>query len=111
MSDLKQLKITKEEFLRAITDGIKESIHEFMESGDGYSGLIIREYVIDEISNKLGNSFDTFLNNLDIEIPLKDMTNKIEHLTEMLDAVSTEIYKYRKDLAMKDPNDTRIWIN
>ena len=43
-------KITKEEFLTAITDGVKNAIHEFMETGDGYSGSIIRDYVIDKIS-------------------------------------------------------------
>jgi hypothetical protein len=41
--------ISREETILAIKEGVKEAIHEMMESGDGYNGLIIREYVIETI--------------------------------------------------------------
>lgn len=42
---------------------------------------------------------------------IEQFTDKIEALTDALNGLSTEMYKYRKDLAMKDKTDTRIWVD
>lgn len=49
MSDLKQLKITKEEALEAIKEGVKEAFLTAMEAGDGYTGAIIKEEILHAI--------------------------------------------------------------
>ena len=46
MDDLKKLR--KDEMLEAIKLGVKEAIHEMMETGDGYNGMIIRDIVLGE---------------------------------------------------------------
>ena len=119
-------KCTKKEFLDAISEGVKKAIHEFMESGDGYSGVIIRDYVIEQIGNKIANSFsfnfpddDQILNAIssNISMPnvdyvlkaikdgikessntnLEKLSDKIEYLADMIDELGMEIYKFRKD--------------
>jgi hypothetical protein len=42
-------KISKDEMLEAIKLGVKEAIHEMMETGDGYTGIIIRDFVLAEL--------------------------------------------------------------
>ena len=40
---LDNLKITKEEYLHAISTGVKDALFTMTESGDGFDGPIIRE--------------------------------------------------------------------
>jgi hypothetical protein len=50
---------------------------------------------------------ESFENQLDFS----EIGDKFDNLSENLDCLYTEIYKYRKDMASKDPNDTRIFID
>ena len=43
MSKEKIPKISREEFLKSIREGVKDAILTMTESGDGYTGIIIRE--------------------------------------------------------------------
>ncbi len=49
-------KITKDEYLDSIKNGIKEAIHEMMESGNGYNGPIIREWIVEEIGKHISKA-------------------------------------------------------
>ena len=42
-------KVSKEEFLQAVTLGVKEAILTMTESGDGHTGIIIREPFLEAI--------------------------------------------------------------
>jgi len=42
-------KITKDEFLESIRGGVKDAILTMTESGDGYTGMIIREPFLEAI--------------------------------------------------------------
>lgn len=116
------MKITREEHLEAVKEGVKEAFLTAMEAGDGYTGMIILEPILyaiekgtrqaiydieesreeEEISTVMGK---------ELKLILEELGGKIENLSENLDGLTTEIYKYRKDQAMKDPKDTRIWTN
>jgi hypothetical protein len=41
--------INKQEILEAITEGVKEAFLTAMESGDGYTGAIIKEEILNAI--------------------------------------------------------------
>ena len=51
MNEIKLPKITKQEFLDAISYGIKNAIHEMVESGDGFTGSIRSEEFFESIRN------------------------------------------------------------
>ncbi len=49
--------VTSDEFLNAVKQGVKEAILTMTESGDGYSGPIIRELFLDAIKQGVKDSF------------------------------------------------------
>jgi len=72
---------TKEEFLSAITTGVKEAIHEMMESGDGNNGPILREPILEAVQSAIYEAISE-------EIPREDKV--FEAISE---GVSVAIWK------------------
>lgn len=80
---------SKDEFLKAISNGVKEAVLTMTESGDGYSGMIIREPFLNAVKEGVKESMIS-------EDQFERFTDKIEFLAEMVDELGKEIYKYRK---------------
>jgi hypothetical protein len=91
------MKLTRDELFQATKEGIKEALLEALDAGDGFTGPIIREPFLDAIEKGVRNC-----------VHIEDLISKLEDISENMNGLFTEIYKYRKDLAAKDPNDTRI---
>jgi len=52
--------ISREDFLQAVKEGVKEAILTMTESGDGYNGLIIREPFLQAIKEGVEAAFPYF---------------------------------------------------
>lgn len=59
-------KLNKEEILQAIKEGVKEAIHEMMESGNGYTGPIRSEEILQHIKEGVDSAFCWHLNLVNI---------------------------------------------
>lgn len=55
---MKDEKLSKSEIFDAIKLGVKEAIHEMMETGNGYNGIIIRDIVLGEFRNGIADGIN-----------------------------------------------------
>lgn len=53
---MNKIDVTKEEYLNAVSQGVKDAIHEFMETGNGYSGQIIRDLILESLKEGISSA-------------------------------------------------------
>ena len=82
--------ITKDEFIDAIRDGVKDAILTMTDSGDGFTGPIIREPFLDSIRIGVKDA-------LEDNDSFETLADKLGNISDMLHELGTEIFKYRMD--------------
>ena len=82
-------KISKDEMLQSIKLGVKEAIHEMMETGDGYTGLIIRDIVLGEFKKAVTEGvIDAMPSSFSIEECIgKAISDSMPYGSEILNAI------------------------